>query len=248
MVAFASAWLAACGGASATSRTSLETGGSAPRDDRRRRRRRVAVAVAVAVSAEAHGHPARGRPRDLLVRGPRSAHGAAAADPRRRGRRGDLLRLEHLEPEPDRAASSSSCRAAAKSSPVHRPLLLMTDQEGGQVRRLPGAPVLSEKQIGERAQRDRRGRVAAGTRRRAPARVGRDEHQPRAGARRVPAAGDFDDQFQRSYSSDPAKVAALGSAFVTAQQQTGVGGDRQALPRPRRRDRLRRTPTSVRSR
>ena len=31
------------------------------------------------------------------------------------------------------------------------PLLLMTDQEGGLVRRLPGAPVLSEKQIGESA-------------------------------------------------------------------------------------------------
>src|SRR5262249_30369917 len=30
-------------------------------------------------------------------------------------------------------------------------LLLMTDQEGGLVRRLPGAPVLSEKQIGESA-------------------------------------------------------------------------------------------------
>ena len=29
--------------------------------------------------------------------------------------------------------------------------LLMTDQEGGIVRRLPGQPVLSEKQIGESA-------------------------------------------------------------------------------------------------
>src|SRR5260370_1114597 len=33
----------------------------------------------------------------------------------------------------------------------HYPLLLMTDQEGGLVRRLPGAPDLSEKQIGESA-------------------------------------------------------------------------------------------------
>ncbi len=31
------------------------------------------------------------------------------------------------------------------------PLLLMTDQEGGLVRRLPGAPLLSEKQIGASA-------------------------------------------------------------------------------------------------
>src|SRR5579872_4600317 len=37
---------------------------------------------------------------------------------------------------------------ASPSNPVHAPLLLMTDQEGGQVRRLPGRPYLSEKQIG----------------------------------------------------------------------------------------------------
>jgi hypothetical protein len=41
---------------------------------------------------------------------------------------------------------------AQQQSPVSSPLLLMTDQEGGEVRRLPGAPVLSEKQrAGQRA-------------------------------------------------------------------------------------------------
>src|SRR5215468_9282982 len=39
-------------------------------------------------------------------------------------------------------------RQAQRQSPVASPLLLMTDQEGGLVRRLPGAPVLSAKQIG----------------------------------------------------------------------------------------------------
>ena len=43
----------------------------------------------------------------------------------------------------------SQLQHAAAQSPVKEPLLMMTDQEGGQVRRLPGAPVLSEKQIGE---------------------------------------------------------------------------------------------------
>ena len=37
---------------------------------------------------------------------------------------------------------------ASPLNPVRAPLLLMTDQEGGQVRRLPGRPYLSEKQIG----------------------------------------------------------------------------------------------------
>ena len=42
------------------------------------------------------------------------------------------------------------------ANPVHLPLLLMTDQEGGLVRRLPGPPVLSEKQIGQSAGPPRR--------------------------------------------------------------------------------------------
>src|SRR5215469_17064215 len=37
---------------------------------------------------------------------------------------------------------------ASPLDPVRAPLLLMTDQEGGLVRRLPGQPYLSEKQIG----------------------------------------------------------------------------------------------------
>src|SRR5215469_3064801 len=37
---------------------------------------------------------------------------------------------------------------ASPLNPVHAPLLLMTDQEGGVVRRLPGRPYLSQKQIG----------------------------------------------------------------------------------------------------
>ena len=41
---------------------------------------------------------------------------------------------------------------ASPQNPLrHYPLLLMTDQEGGLVRRLPGAPDESEKQIGEAA-------------------------------------------------------------------------------------------------
>jgi beta-N-acetylhexosaminidase len=40
---------------------------------------------------------------------------------------------------------------ASASNPVRAPLLLMTDQEGGQIRRLPDAPLLSAKQIGASA-------------------------------------------------------------------------------------------------
>jgi beta-N-acetylhexosaminidase len=42
-------------------------------------------------------------------------------------------------------------RQAQAASPVHLPLLLMTDQEGGIVKRLPGPPFTSAKQVGESA-------------------------------------------------------------------------------------------------
>lgn len=42
-------------------------------------------------------------------------------------------------------------RQAQAQSPIQAPLLLMTDQEGGLVRRLPGEPVQSARQIGQSA-------------------------------------------------------------------------------------------------
>src|SRR5687768_12193653 len=58
-------------------------------------------------------------------------------------------------------------REAQRQSPVAAPLLLMTDQEGGQVRRLPGQPVESAKRVGRsadsRAAAARTGAAAAST-------------------------------------------------------------------------------------
>jgi beta-N-acetylhexosaminidase len=109
------------------------------------------------------------------------------------------------------------------------PLLLMTDQEGGLVRRLPGAPVLSEKQIGESA-----GPAAQAT----AAGTGAGQNLAAAGLNvnlapvldvyRTP--GDFDDQFQRSYSMNPQTVAGLGADFITAQQATGVPAAAKHFP------------------
>jgi beta-N-acetylhexosaminidase len=42
--------------------------------------------------------------------------------------------------------------------------------------------------------------------------------------------GDFDDQFGRSYSSDPRTVAALGADFITAQQAGGVAATAKHFP------------------
>ena len=121
----------------------------------------------------------------------------------------------------------------ANASPLNPlrglPLLLMTDQEGGEVRRLPGAPLLSEKQIGESAD-PAAAAAAAGTG------AGRNLASVGMNVNLAPvldvyaAAGDFDDQYGRSYSMDPDSVSGLGADFITAQQATGVAATAKHFP------------------
>ncbi len=123
----------------------------------------------------------------------------------------------------------ATLQQAAESSPEHMPLLMMTDQEGGEVRRLPGAPALSEKQIGESANAltlaRQAGAGAAANLRGAGLNV---NLAPVLDVFRAP--GNFIDQFQRSYSSNPRTVAALGSAFITSQQAAGVDATAKHFP------------------
>jgi beta-N-acetylhexosaminidase len=118
---------------------------------------------------------------------------------------------------------------ASSRNPVQAPLLLMTDQEGGEVRRLPGRPFLSEKQIGANAQAEtlatEAGQGAASTLRS----VGMNVNlAPVLDVYRK--AGDFDDQFGRSYSKDPNVVADLGSRMIKAQQAGGVAATAKHFP------------------
>jgi beta-N-acetylhexosaminidase len=120
-------------------------------------------------------------------------------------------------------------RRAAAQSPVKSPLLLMTDQEGGEVRRLPGAPVLSEKQVGASAdpgvQATRAGR-GAGLNLKS---VGLNTNlAPVLDVYR--SAGNFIDRYQRSYSSEPRTVAQLGADFIKAQQKAGVAATAKHFP------------------
>jgi beta-N-acetylhexosaminidase len=118
---------------------------------------------------------------------------------------------------------------ASPDNPVREPLLLMTDQEGGEVRRLPGAPVLSEKQIGESADP-----AAAATQ--AGTGAGLNLSGVGMNVNLAPVldvyrkAGDFDDQYGRSYSMNPDVVSQLGADFITAQQQAGVAATAKHFP------------------
>jgi beta-N-acetylhexosaminidase len=118
---------------------------------------------------------------------------------------------------------------AQRQSPVAAPLLLMTDQEGGLVRRLPGAPELSEKQIGQSAD-PATAASQAGTG------AGQNLASVGMNVNLAPVldvfykSGNFIDQFQRSYSNKASVVTACGQAFITAQQKTGVAATAKHFP------------------
>ena len=118
---------------------------------------------------------------------------------------------------------------ASLASPLHDRLLMLTDQEGGEVRRLPGAPARSEKQIGEAADAV----AAAGT---AGTGAGRNLRGVGVNVNLAPVVdvyrqpGNFIDEFQRSYSSDPEAVAELAAAFIAAQQRLGVAATAKHFP------------------
>jgi beta-N-acetylhexosaminidase len=127
------------------------------------------------------------------------------------------------------AAAIQQLVQAQEASPVSAPLLLMTDQEGGEVRRLPGAPVLSEKQIGASADPAVEASEAGTGAGQNLAGVGMNVNL-------APVldvyyqAGNFIDAYQRSYSNQAPVVAECGQAFITAQQQTGVAATAKHFP------------------
>ena len=119
---------------------------------------------------------------------------------------------------------------AHRSSPVSAPLLLMTDQEGGIVRRLrTSPPALTERQIGSSANPGAAASDAGAGAGNALAGVGMNVNlAPVLDVFREP--GNFDDEFGRSYSEDPKICAECGVAFITAQQPTGVAATAKHFP------------------
>ena len=120
---------------------------------------------------------------------------------------------------------------AASTNPARQyPLLLMTDQEGGLIRRLPWAgPTQSEAQIGASADPAAAAAQAGSQAATGLRGVGLNVNlAPVLDVFRQP--GDFDDQFQRSYSMNPAVVSTAGAAFVRAQQAGQVAATVKHFP------------------
>lgn len=93
----------------------------------------------------------------------------------------------------------------------------------------PGQPTLSEKQIGQSANATAAA-AAAGTA------AGQNLAGVGMNVNLGPVldvyyqAGNFIDEYQRSYSSNPVAAATLGRAFITAQQKTGVAATAKHFP------------------
>ena len=114
-------------------------------------------------------------------------------------------------------------------NPVRLPLLLMTDQEGGVIRRLNGPPSLSAKQMGQHAH-PQRTTTSQGQA------TGKFMHGLGLNVNLAPVLdvfrtpGNFIDQFGRSFSNNPVKVAKLGQLFATAMQNQGVAATVKHFP------------------
>ena len=110
---------------------------------------------------------------------------------------------------------------AQSDSGVGYPLLVMTDQEGGVVQRLSGAPGISEKQVGQSLHP-----VATATSMGTGAAL--DLLDAGVNCNLAPVldvfrqSGNFDDRFGRSYSMDPVVCGQCGAASISAQQKLGV--------------------------
>ncbi|HET9169446.1 MAG TPA: glycoside hydrolase family 3 N-terminal domain-containing protein [Actinospica sp.] len=128
------------------------------------------------------------------------------------------------------AADAKQLDAAQQESPVHLPLLLMTDQEGGEVRRIAGGePTESELAIGQSANPASTAAAAGGGAARTLSDAGLNVNlAPVLDVYATP--GDFIDAFQRSYSNDPQIVSQAGAAFIAAQQKGGVAATAKHFP------------------
>ena len=136
---------------------------------------------------------------------------------------------ENISSDSQIASVTARLAQAGASSPVAAPLLLMTDQEGGLVRRLPGAPTQSEKQVGQSSDPVTAATQAGDGAGRNLASVGMNVNlAPVLGVYR--SGGDFLDQYQRSYGQNASTVGTLGRAFITAQQKTGVAATAKHFP------------------
>jgi len=119
-------------------------------------------------------------------------------------------------------ADIQAAYASAPCSVSGAPLLIMTDQEGGEVRRITnGGPFLSAKEMGESANPAAAGATGGTQAAEALIPYGINTNlAPVLDVYREP--GNFIDEYQRSFGNTSALVAECAAPFISAQQARGV--------------------------
>ncbi|MDX6673279.1 MAG: beta-N-acetylhexosaminidase [Solirubrobacteraceae bacterium] len=124
-------------------------------------------------------------------------------------------------------ATIARLQAIPRPAGLGAPLLVMIDQEGGLVKRLSGAPSRSPAAVG------RTGSIAVA--RAEGTATARNLRGVGVNVNLAPVLdtarpGSFSEQLGRSYSRDPARVAALGSAFAGALRAGSVAATAKHFP------------------
>ncbi|MGI9557039.1 MAG: glycoside hydrolase family 3 N-terminal domain-containing protein [Solirubrobacterales bacterium] len=130
-----------------------------------------------------------------------------------------------------RSVTTRMQKARRKASPMilRRPLLMMTDQEGGLVRRLNEAPSNSEREIGKASNGPHLARQAAKGAAQNLASVGMNLNlAPVLGV--INNGDGFLGQFQRSYGFNKDRVARLGHLFIKVFQKRGLSATSKHFP------------------
>ena len=185
----------------------------------------LAVAAAGISAAQAEKAVERLTPKQLA--GQRVVTGFAGRTPPadllrriRRGHVGGVILFAHnVSSRRQVARAVRRLQSVRRPRAVDQPLFVMVDQEGGPVRRLPGAPERSAAAIGET------GRVSAA--RRAGRAAGRNLRSARVNVNLAPVAdvarpGSAMERERRAYGRRPRKVARFATAFARGVQSTGV--------------------------
>ena len=145
----------------------------------------------------------------------------------RAGEVAGVILFEENLPSPDAARRlSREIEAIRRPRALRDPLLIMVDQEGGLVKRLPGAPTLSAARMGEAGARVSReqGRATAANLREAG--IGVDL----APVLDVARAGGTIAETERGFGSTAARVAATAVPFATGLRESGVVATAKHFP------------------
>ena len=121
-------------------------------------------------------------------------------------------------------AAMRSLQAIRRPAGLRAPLIVMVDQEGGPVRRIPGAPERAAASVTSTAQARADGRAAARTLRGAGANM---DLAPVADVGRAGAALQRE---RRTYGTAPADVAARAGAFARGLRAGGVRATAKHFP------------------